>query len=157
MVSAVFLPDREEITLEEVIALVKESLQKQITKEHLEELFSYNVSNQKNIFLRSVPIFIKALAMRFVYRSSARANTTTVTNIGNIQVEEEYQPYIRHFSAMLSRSAGQNMKMAICSYQNTMVLTITSVLQDISIQKCFFRTLAQDGLPVALETNGVHD
>lgn len=156
MVSAVFTPDREDIALEEVMGIVKESLRKQITKEHLEELFSYNVSNQKNIFLRSVPVFIKMIAMRLVYRSSARANTTTVTNIGNIKVEEAYQPYIRYFHAMLSRSVGQNIKGAICSYQDTMVFTITSVLQDTSIQKCFFRTLASDGLSVVIETNGVH-
>ena len=132
--------------------IVKESLRKQINKEHLEDLFSYNVSNQKNIFLRFVPIFIKILAMRFVYRSSARANTTTVTNIGNIQIEEAY---IRHFYAMISRSVGQSVKGAICSYQDTMVFTITSGLFDVSIQRCFFRTIAADDIPVIIETNGV--
>lgn len=155
MVSAVFLPERENITFEEVAGIVRDSLREQITKEHLEELFSYNVSNQKNIFLRFVPIFIKILAMRFVYRSTAKANTTTVTNIGNIQVEEPYQPYICHFHAMISRSTGQNIKGAICSYQDTMVFTITSVLADVSIQKRFFRMLAEDDIPVTIESNGV--
>ena len=154
MVSAVFTPDRENIPFEEVVSIVRESLRGQINKEHLEELFSYNVSNQKNIFLRFVPIFIKILAMRFVYRSSAKANTTTVTNIGNIKIEEPYQPYIRHFHAMISRSTGQNIKGAICSYQNTMVFTITSVLADVSIQRRFFRMLAEDGITVIVETNG---
>ena len=137
------------------MSIVRKSLRDPINKEHLEELFSYNVSNQKNIFLRFVPIFIKILAMRFVYRSSAKANTTTVTNIGNIKVEEPYQPYIRHFHAMISRSTGQNIKGAVCSYQNTMVFTITSVLADASIQKRFFRMLAEDGISVTVETNGV--
>lgn len=153
MVSAVFSPDREDISLEEVIDIVKKSLREQINKEHLEELFSYNVSNQKNIFLRSVPIFIKILAMRFVYRSSAKANTTTVTNIGNVKVDEKYQPYIQHFHAMISRSTGQNIKGAICSYQNTLVFTFTSVLTDISIQRRFFRTIAAEGVHIVLESN----
>lgn len=153
MVSAVFSPDREDISLEEVIDIVKKSLREQINKEHLEELFSYNVSNQKNIFLRSVPIFIKILAMRFVYRSSAKANTTTVTNIGNVKVDEKYQPYIQYFHAMISRSTGQNIKGAICSYQNTLVFTFTSVLTDISIQRRFFRTIAAEGVHIVLESN----
>ena len=157
MVSAVFQPDRENISLEEVMGIVKQSLGEQINKEHLEELFSYNVSNQKNIFLRFVPIFIKILAMRLVYRSSARANTTTVTNIGNIQVEEAYRQYIRHFHAMISRSVGQSIKGAVCSYQDTMVFTITSGLLDVSIQRCFFRTLAADDIPLLIETNGLHE
>lgn len=153
MVSAVFEPDREEIPLEEVIDIVKRSLREQINKKHLEELFSYNVSNQKNIFLRSVPVFIKILAMRFVYRSSAKANTTTVTNIGNIRVDEKYEPYIQHFHAMLSRSTGQNIKGAICSYKDTLVFTFSSVLSDMSIQRRFFRTVTKDGIHVILESN----
>lgn len=53
MVSASFLPEQENMTLDEVVRIVKESLRSQINKEHLEEIFSYNVSNQKNILLRS--------------------------------------------------------------------------------------------------------
>ena len=94
MVSASFLPEQENMTLDEVVRIVKESLRSQINKEHLEEIFSYNVSNQKNILLRSVPIFIKAIAMRLVYISSARASTSTITNLGKIAIDEKYQKYI---------------------------------------------------------------
>lgn len=153
MVSAIFEADREDISLDEVVDIVKKSLREQINKEHLEELFSYNVSNQKNIFLRSIPIFIKIFAMRFVYHSSAKANTTTVTNIGNVKIEAAYQPFIRHFHAMISRSTGQNLKAAVCSYQNTLVLTFTSSLKDVSIQRRFFRTVAEDGICVEIESN----
>ncbi len=153
MISAVFRPDRENISLEEVIRIVRESLRNQRKKEHLENLFSYNVSNQKNIFLRFVPIFIKLFAMRMVYRSSARANTTTVTNIGNVHVEEAYQPYIEHFYAMLSGSLGQNIKGAVCSYQDTLVFTFSSVLSDVSIQRRFFRILSEAGANVLIESN----
>ncbi len=155
MVSAVFLPERENMSLDEVVEIVKKSLQSQINKKHLEELFSYNVANQKNIFLRSVPVFVKILAMRIVYRSSARANTTTVTNIGNVHVKEEYRPYIQNFSAMLSRSAGQNIKAAISSYGDLLTFTITSSFTDVSIQRCFFKTLSEQGIPVTVESNGV--
>jgi len=153
MISAVFRPDRENIPLDEVIQTVRESLRSQRKKEHLENLFSYNVSNQKNLFLRSVPIFVKLLAMRMVYRSSARANTTTVTNIGSVHVEEAYRPYIDHFYAMLSGSLGQNIKGAICSYGDTLVFTISSVLADVSIQRRFFRILSEAGATVVIESN----
>lgn len=91
--------------------------------------------------------------MRMVYRSSARANTTTVTNIGNVHVEEAYQPYIEHFYAMLSGSLGQNIKGAVCSYQDTLVFTFSSVLSDVSIQRRFFRILSEAGANVLIESN----
>ncbi len=157
IVSAVFHPKKESYTFDEVVQIVAESLRSQINREHLENLFAYNVSNEKNFILRAVPLFIKNIAIRYVYHSSALANTTTVTNIGNIQVREEYQKYIKSFYAFLSMSEGQNIKGTICSYRDTLVFTISSNLADTAVQRGFFRRLSADGIPVQIETNGVYD
>ncbi len=157
IVSAVFHPRKEGYDFSEVVQIVAKSLRSQISRENLENLFAYNVSNEKNFILRAVPLFIKNIAIRWVYHNSARANTTTVTNIGNIQVKEEYKKYIKGFSAMLSMSEGQNIKGTICSYEDTLVFTISSNLADVSVQRGFFRRLAEDGIPVQIETNGVYD
>lgn len=156
MVSAVFRPEKEEYTLEEVTEIVVKSLREQINKEHLENLFSYNVSNQKNLVLRAIPLFLKKFAMRWVYFNSAKATTTTMTNIGAMQVDEPYQPYIRRFAAMLSMSRGQNMKGTICSCGDELVFTFSSILRDVSVQRRFFKTLVQDGIDVTIESNGVY-
>lgn len=92
MVSAEFHPVKEEYTFEEVLEIVKDSLKQQIHKENLERLFSYNVSNEKILVARAAPLLIKNIAMRVVYTRSALANTTTITNIGNITVEDAYKP-----------------------------------------------------------------
>ena len=47
MVSAEFHPTKEQYTFDEVLEIVRQSLRSQINKEHLEKLFSYNVSNEK--------------------------------------------------------------------------------------------------------------
>lgn len=156
MVSAAFHPKKEEYSLEEVTEIVVKSLRAQINKKHLENLFSYNVSNQKNLVLRAIPLFIKKIAMRWVYEASAKATTTTMTNIGVMQVEEPYQPYIKRFSAMISASKGQDMKGTICSYGDELVFTFTSILRDVSIQKRFFRMLVKDGIDVVIESNGAY-
>ena len=84
MVSAEFAPQKNEYTFAEILTITKDSLRAQINKEHLEKIFSYNVSNELMVVARAVPLFLKNLAMRLVYTQSALANTTTVTNIGNI-------------------------------------------------------------------------
>ena len=113
MVSAEFRPKKESYTFEEVLACIQSSLHSQINKEHLEDLFSYSVSNQRNLLMRPVPLFLKNIAMRYVYTSAALANTSTVTNIGNVKVEEDYQPYIKMFYAFLAMSKGQNIKLSL--------------------------------------------
>lgn len=44
--------------------------------------------------------------MKAVYTQSALANTTTITNIGNIKVEPEYEPYITGFLFLYTNVQG---------------------------------------------------
>ncbi len=155
MVSANFKPEKEHYTFEEVLSIVTEDLKKQITPDNLDHIMSYNVSNEKNWILRAVPLVVKQVAMRLVYGTSAKATTATVTNIGNIDIREPYQKYIEHFYSILSMSKGQNLKGGICSYNGTLVFTFSSNLKSLSIEKCFFQKLAQDGIAVAIESNDV--
>lgn len=156
MVSAEFHPTKEGHTFQEVMEGVKESLRSQLTSEHLEQIFSYNVSNQKNRLLKAVPLPFKNIAMRYVYTQSALANTATITNIGKIDIAEEYKPYIEMFHVFMAISKGQHIKGSICSYDDTLVFTFSYDLVDPFIQRGFFRKLVQDGIQIEIESNGVH-
>lgn len=156
MVSAEFHPVEETYTFEEVVAVVKESLEEQINKENLEKLFSYNVSNEKVFAARATPLLLKNIAMRVIYTQSALANTSTITNIGNITVDETYRPYIEMFHACLAMSKGQHIKGTICSYGSTLVFSFSYDLADPSVQRGFFRKIAADGVHLEIETNGVN-
>lgn len=156
VVSAVFKPTKDNYTYEEVLGIVKESLNKQITRENLEKLFSYNVSNEKNWVLRVVPLFIKNIAMKMVYKASARANTTTITNIGLIKLADEFKDYVDKFHVVLSMSKGQNIKGGVCSYGDTLVFTFSSSIRENFVQKEFFRRLSAEGANISIESNGVY-
>lgn len=155
MVSAEFHPTKDSYTFEELLKIIRESLRSQLTSEHLEEIFSYNVSNQKRWYLKIVPLPLKNIAMRHVYSQSALANTTTITNVGMIQIDEPYKQYIEQFHAFLALSKGQHIKGTVCTYNGTLVFSFSYDLVDPSVQRGFFRRLAQDGLHVEIESNGV--
>ena len=157
MVSIPFYPQKEEYDIKEIMLLVQAELKKQITREHLEQLICYNVSNQKNLALRAVPLLLKKPVMKIVYLSGVKGTTTTLTNVGMLSVKEEYRPYIKRFQVILSPSAGQNMKVTVCSYGDELVVTFGSLLKDTSVQKIFFESLSREGLEVSIETNGVYD
>lgn len=156
MVSAEFYPTEEEYTFEQVLEIIQKSLKSQIQKDNLEELFSSSVSNQKNKFLRMIPLAIKNLVMRLVYNQSALAHTTTITNVGFVQVDPIYEPYIKMFRSFIAMSKGQSLKGTVNSYQDTLVFTFSSTFSDTSVQREFFRKIAADGVTVQIETNGVY-
>ncbi len=156
MVSAEFHPTESTYTFEQVLQIIRDSLRSQINKEHLEQLFSYNVSNEKLWIARAVPLWIKNIAMRYIYSASALANTTTLTNIGNVSIAEPYRPYIEMFHAFLAMSKGQDIKCTICSYGDTLACSISYTLKDVSVQRAFFRKLAADGVAIEIDSNGVN-
>lgn len=156
MVSAVFKPEKDDYTLEEVIGLVADNLKEQITPENLNNIMSYNVSNEQNWILRAVPLVVKNFVMKQVYGLSAKATTATVTNIGNIDIKEPYKKYVENFYVTLSMSKGQNMKVGICSYNGVLTFTYSTNLVNTSIQKRFFQIVSKAGVDVGIETNGAY-
>ena len=155
MISAEFCPDERVYSFAEVAKCINDSLKSQMNKEHLEDLFSYGVGNQKNLLLRMFPLPIKSLAMRFVYNQSATAHTSTVTNIGKVQVDEAYEPYIERFHAFLTVSKAQYLKGTICAFKDDYVFTFSTTLADTAIERAFFKQLTEDDIDVTIETNGV--
>ena len=153
IIASKFLPTKDSYSREEVLKIAADSLREQMDPKNLDNILSYNVSNEQNRFLRTIPVFIKNIAIKYVYMLSADTATSTMTNVGNVEVKEPYKKYIEHFYAMLSMSRGQNIKAAIVSYNGTLIVTFTSCLTDVSIQKRFFQSIAKDGVEAALETN----
>lgn len=143
-------------TFEEILNEVTEQFKPQLTKENLERLISYNVSNEKNILVRPVPLFLKNIAVKLIYSNSVRAFTSTISNLGYIQVLPEYEDYIVRFQVMLGVSKKQTVKCGVCSYGKELVFTFSSVLMDTSLQKAFYRRLVSDGIDVTIESNGVY-
>ena len=108
------------------------------------------------MILRTIPLVFKKIGMKYVYNMAASANTATITNLGSIQVAPEYEGYVDHFSVILSRSKGQNLKMCLCSYNGMLTSTISSVMKDTKLQKAFYRYLVANDIPVTIESNGVY-
>ncbi len=155
MVSVEFLPEKEDYTYEEVLQLVHADIKKKITRENLEVTLSYNAGMAHNLVAKVVPLVIKNQGMLWAYRFISHSNTATVTNVGAIQIEDEYKPYVKGFHAMLAVSMAQLLKGTVCSYGDKLTFTFSTLYRDTSIERRFVRTLSEAGLTVSAETNGL--
>ena len=152
-----FLSTSEEHTFTEVLEVVSSQMDLKITKEKMEQIISYNVSNEKKWYLRAAPLFVKWCALNLVFRNNEKAYTMTLSNIGPIDIEEDYRREIERFTIMIGVSKRQPMKCAVCSYGEEVIVTFTSVFQDTRLQDRFFGFLREMKIPVSLESNGVPD
>lgn len=152
-----FLSEREDHTFEEILSRVSTQMDEKITKEKMEETISYNVSNEKKLLLRLTPLVIKWCALNLIFRRNDKAYTMTLSNIGPIQIDEEYRDRIEVFQLMLGVSKRQPVKCGVCAYGDQVIVTFTSVFQDTKLADAFFQFFEENGITVKRESNGITD
>ncbi|PYG85733.1 NRPS condensation-like uncharacterized protein [Ruminiclostridium sufflavum DSM 19573] len=147
---------KSEYTFDEMLDSVSGQFEKQLTKENLSQTISSNVSTEKNIFVRFSPLVLKQLGVKIAYVSSTKANTVVLSNLGKIEVCDGFKEYIDGFEALIGVSKSEPIKCTICSFDNRIIFSFTSILRYPYLQRAFFRHLSDEGLEVRLESNGVY-
>lgn len=146
----------EEYTFEEIGDMVKAQFKSQIKKEAFIKKISEDVRKSKNVFVRIAPRFVKYGIVKIIYHRSMKSYTTTLSNLGKVNMPEEYQDQIEHLELLLNPSKSNRIKLGVAGYRDLLVVSFTSQLIDTGVQKVFFRKLAKDGLGVRIESNGVY-
>ncbi len=148
-----YLFQNPDVSFETLLGKISRQMDRKIDKKRLEESISYNVSREKKWYIRIIPLVLKRLALNWVFRLKDQAYTMTLSNVGVIQMEPEYEEEIERFHLMIGVSRRQPLKCAVCSYGKEVVITFTSVFSDNHLQRRFFDKLKEDGIRVQLEGN----
>ena len=144
-------------TFEKIINFVKTDFGKKLTEEEIIKTMSTNVKLGNNPFIKMVPLTLKKLIVRLSYIEIRKYTTTTFSNIGRIGVIGKYQDYIDYFLMLIAPESVEKIKCSSCTFENKMVFTFTSILNDNKIEKRFYQFLTQNGINVEIESNGVLD
>lgn len=145
----------EELEFTDILVKVSEDFKEGLKKEHLADLISYNVSNEDHWYVRMVPLFIKNIGVKLIYWHSSKGFTATLSNCGPIKLEPQYEEYVENFHMIMGVSKKQPVKCVVCSYQENLIFTFSSVFADTGLERVFFRKLSKDGISVKVESNGV--
>ena len=136
--------------IKDIIKVVSEEFKKNLNEENIKNKMN-NMAILEDIFiLRLIPIFIKDLILRYVYKLTNYENTITLSNIGVINMPSVYQDYIDYFDVFISTSS---IQICMCSYLNKLTLSFTSQFINSEIEKNFFRYLTNLGINVVINTN----
>ena len=150
-------PTGRKVDFEDILKVVSEQIDDQIVKEKLEEKISYNVSNEKKWYLKIVPLAIKKLALKLVFKRKDSGHTITLSNLGPIKVDEPNQQYIESFYVLIGVSHSQTAKCAIIAYGDKLMITLSTVFDDTKLSDGFFGKLKAHGISSSLESNGSVD
>lgn len=137
----------EKEDLKDIISYVDEYLKKELSKENLFKRMNQFATIEHNFFIRLIPLFLKTIILKIVGIFTERSMTTSVSNLGNISIPNELEPYIERFDVFVSTS---KMQICICSYLDNLTISFTSVYENKDIIKDFFRLLQKEGIMIQI-------
>ena len=144
-------------TFDQIVEFVKNDFKSKLTEEEIMKTMSSNVKIGTNFAIKIVPLEIKKLLVRLSYIEIRKYTTTTFSNIGRMGIIGKYKDYIEYFLMLIAPEPVEKIKCSSCSFENKMVFTFTSILNDNKIEKRFFNFLKERNIDVQIESNGVLD
>lgn len=149
------MQNKEMQIFDNILNFVKQKFEEKLQEEEITRTMSANVKLGNNAFIRLIPLFLKRILVKIGYIEIRKYTTTTFSNIGRIGIISDYTKYIENFLFLIAPETVEKIKCSACSYENKMVFTFTSILNDKSIENGFQRFLKDQGIDVYIEGNGV--
>ena len=141
-------------TLEEIIKSVKGQIKKLNTYEHINPKISGNVLLMKNPFIRRIPMFIKKHIMSLIELKMGDGYiTTTLSNLGNVELDSNIKKYITDINFILGKSRGKPSSVACIGYNDNIYISFTSNIKETEIERIFFTELTKRNIDVYIESN----
>ena len=147
-------PRLGEYTFEEIVTQVHNYMRYYLKEKLLRGDLTNNAENQRNPFIRVVPLFIKDLVVRQFYTKIQDKNSSAgLTNMGALKVPETMKPYIERFDIYMGQPFSTRTNCAIASFEDILTINFASSIAETDVERLFFRKLVQDGIHVKIESN----
>jgi len=140
--------------LNDVIEHLKNNFKENLTPEHLGRRINMLSSLEHKYILRIIPLSIKDVFLRIANNIADKSNTSTLSNVGKVSMPDEMKKFISSFDIFVSTS---KLQACVCSYENTLRISFTSAFVSTEIQRRFFKTLTDMGIPVDIVSNKVDE
>lgn len=141
--------------LDRIIQVIKVQMQEGLSKKKLYQHMHYNMSFEKNIFIRLTPNVIKNLLLKQVRNlKSKKAVTTTLSNTGIVHMPKAVANYVEHFEFVLYAARPHYMNVGIGSYNNRLVISMSRAMKEQELVNQYFDNLAKEsGIAIDVYSN----
>ena len=145
------------ISFEEITNIVRHEFEKKLSEEEISKTMSDNVKIGNNIFISSIPLFLKKIIIRSIYGEIQKYLSITYSNIGKVGIIGKYQNYIDYFLILIAPERIEKIKCSSCTYIDKVIFTFTSILNDNNIEKYFYNFLKSRNINIKVESNEILD
>lgn len=142
-------------TFEEILSSVHHQLKISADVRQISRSLSSNVSYEKLLIVRVLPLFIKKLAIASVYRGLAsRRWTGIVTNMGQVSLPAEMEDLVSSLE-IIPPPPNPNVKVscALVSYKDKIMVTFANITPSREVERLMLKHLTDDGIHIKIIKN----
>ncbi|MCH4886484.1 hypothetical protein EZV73_02840 [Acidaminobacter sp. JC074] len=124
---------------------VKANMKKGLDKKVLFAPIQLNIKLSQSFLFRLVPYGIKHNILKMargLYND--RGMTSMLTNLGQISLPESIRDHVIGYDFILGTSSKKSVNMAVCSYKDNLVITLSRNIEENDIANRFYDILEED-------------
>jgi NRPS condensation-like uncharacterized protein len=142
-------------TLNDIAEEISRQLKEKTEKPALKAYIAENVSLEKKIYSRFIPLFFKKLLIMVGSDIMGESRKTiSLSNLGSIPVPTGFLSKIRHMEMNIYPTPKSPINCAVCSVGDRLAISFSRTIIETDIIRCFFSYLAEkEGLSVELYSN----
>ena len=146
--------DRGEYSFEEICRIVAFQMGIEITEKHMRAKFTTNVNSEILPIIKIMPLFIKNIVMKSVFRAvGERKSTLTFSNLGAVSVPEEMKDFLERFDFILSPQATAPHNCSAISFGDLLCFHFIRNTIEPELEMQFHKVLQTMGITAKVESN----
>ena len=142
-------------TFDDILIKINEEFKEKLKVNNVNYYLARDVKLGRNVPIRLIPLFVKKVIIKCLSKSISKNSTSTLSNVGIIDIDNEYKKYINNILALVIPDRNQKIKCTICSYNDKLNITINSNIEDFTFQKTFYKLLQDEIKDVNIESNNL--
>lgn len=148
------LPKLGEYSFEEICQVIKCKLDTDTTPKRMSMMIATNVSSERLMAVRVMPLFVKNIVMKAVFKSvGERKSCLSMSNLGAVRLPEAMTPYVERFDFVLGVQATAPYNCGVISYGDTMNVNFIRNIQEADLEYHFHQVLQDMGITAEVESN----
>ncbi|MBR3576493.1 MAG: hypothetical protein IKL42_03710 [Clostridia bacterium] len=147
-------PRQGDYTIDEIVKVIYHKMGAEVTAKHMSGVIAANVKDEKNMFLRVVPLPLKNAVMKAVFDSVGECKSClNLSNLGLVKMPDIMKKYVTRMDFILGVQAAAPYNCGVLSYGDTVYINFIRNIREPDLERHFYNVLKELEIETVLESN----
>lgn len=157
MVVSIELNKKQKYNFNDMLSKVNDEFDRKLKYDKIVETMSSNGKMVNNVIVKIVPLILKRIMVVLGTLEFKRHFSTTLSNIGILEIDEKYKEYIKDYYFVLAPDWSEKIRCGVVSYKENLIVSFGTNLANPNIERRFMLLLEKFKIDYEIETNNINN